>query len=112
MSYTINTSNFKFTDGEYISSADFADYINDNGSLNEDQWIAFDCNGIEVVVNYKLSVSASIYEDRGDYWTPPSCDVDINDVDVTIDSIYVDEYEVALCKDMKVIFEKFINSFI
>lgn len=112
MRYTINTSNFKFTDGEYISSADFADYISDNGSLNEDQWLAFDCNGIEFVVNYKLSVSASIYEDRGDYWTAPSCDVEIDNVNVFIDSVYVDEYEVALCRDMKVIFEKFIKSFI
>jgi len=112
MSYTINPSNFKFTDGEYIASGDFADYISDNGSLSEDQWISFDCNGVEVVVNYKLSVSASIYEDRGDYWTPPSCEVDIDDVDVSIDSIYVDEYEVALSKDMKVLFGKFINSFI
>jgi hypothetical protein len=63
-------------------------------------------------VNYKLSVSASIYEDRGDYWTPPSCEVDIDDVDVSIDSVYIDEYEVELCKDLKIIFEKLINSII
>jgi hypothetical protein len=109
MSYTINPSNFKFTDGEYIASGDFADYISDNVSLSEDQWISFDCNGVEVVVNYKLSVSASIYEDRGDYWTPTHKSLDISDISCEIKDIYIDGYELELNSDIESIFLKEIK---
>ena len=57
-----------------------------------------------------MSISGSISEDSGDYWTPPSCDVDIDDVDITITDVFINEDEVELTPELKKVFLNIVNS--
>jgi len=72
--------------------------------------MSFKCGELTIDVNYEISVSGSIFEDSGDYWTPPSCDVDVDDVDVTISSVSINEDDVELSDDLKKIFLKVVNN--
>jgi hypothetical protein len=111
MSYiTINPSEFKVVDGDYLKESDLIDAIYEDGSVSsDDQWIEFDNNGTKVQVSFSIYASGKVYEDRGDYWTPPSSDVDITDIDITITEVLIDEYEVELTDEFKSILEKLVN---
>lgn len=107
---TFNTQNTKFVDGEFIKNDDISDKIYEDGSFTlDDQWMSFDCNGVSIVVDYEISVSGSSSYDSGDYWTPPSYDVDVDSVDIDITSVSIDEYEVELTSELKKIFENLVN---
>jgi hypothetical protein len=109
---TFNLKNFKLIDGDFISEDSFADKIyEESGSFCDDtQWMSFKCGELTIDVSYEISVSGSIFEDSGDYWTPPSCDIDINDVDIIISSVSINEDDVELTDDLKKIFLKVVNN--
>ena len=107
---TFNTENTKFVDGDFIKDNDIADKVYEDGSFTlDDQWMSFDCNGISIVVDYEISVSGSSSYDSGDYWTPPSCDIDIDSVDISVTAVNIDEYEVELTPELKKIFVNLIT---
>lgn len=107
---TFNPNNTNLVDGDFIKDNDFADKIYEDGSFTlNDQWMSFDCNGVNITIDYEISVSGTSSYDGGDYWTPPSYDVDIDSVDITINSVHIDEYEVELTSDLKKVFENLIN---
>lgn len=107
---TFNTENTKFVDGDFIKDNDFADKVYEDGSFTlDDQWMSFDCNGVSIVVDYEISVSGSSSYDSGDYWTPPSLDIDIDSVDISVTAVNIDEYEVELTPELKKIFENLVN---
>jgi hypothetical protein len=111
MDYTINTKDFKIKDSEFLNSNEFL--LESNGSENfKDQWILFDCKGIEIMVNFNLSIYAEVFEESGDYWTAPSYSINIKNIDIDIQNIYVDEYELSLCDYIKSVFVKFIKQLI
>ncbi len=112
--YSMNINELKLIDGEYKKSEDWCELIDDEDSsfTREEEMMVFDCFGVEVVVWYTLSVQARVDYDPGDYWTPPYSDVDIISDDITIDSLYVDEYEVELTKDIKIALEKEIKKYL
>jgi hypothetical protein len=109
---TFNPKNFKLIDGDFISEDSFTDKIfEESGSFCDNaQWMSFKCGELTIDVNYEISVSGSIFEDSGDYWTPPSCDVDIDDVDVTITDVLINEDEVELTPELKKIFINIVNN--
>ena len=109
---TFNLKNFKLIDGDFISEDSFVDKIyEESGSFCDDtQWMSFKCGELTIDVNYEISVSGSIFEDSGDYWTPPSCDVDVDDVDVTITDVLINEDEVELTPELKKIFINIVNN--
>ena len=109
---TLNPKNFKLIDGDFISEDSFADKIYEESGLFCDnaQWMSFKCGELTIDVNYEISVSGSIFEDSGDYWTPPSCDVDVDDVDVTITDVLINEDEVELTPELKKIFINIVNN--
>jgi hypothetical protein len=109
---TFNPKNFKLIDGDFISEDSFADKIyEESGSFCDDtQWMSFKCGELTIDFSYEISVSGSIFEDSGDYWTPPSCDIDINDVDIIISSVSINEDDVELTDDLKKIFLKVVNN--
>jgi hypothetical protein len=71
--------------------------------------MTFKCGDITIDVNYEVSVSGSIFEDSGDYWTPPSCDVDVDDVDIYVTDVYINEDEVELTPELKTIFKNIVD---
>lgn len=108
---TFNPHNTKLVDGDFVKSNDFTDLVYENeGSYHNDcQYMIFKCDDVTIDVGYELSISGSIYEDSGDYWTPPSCDVDV-DFDVTITDVLINEDEVELTPELKKVFLNLVNS--
>lgn len=111
---TFNPSKSKLVSGDYIKSSEFEDRIFDGeGSSSEtDQFVSLQCDGFNIVVTYDLYIDGSISYSRGDYWTPDYTEVDVNNVDVTIKSIEIDEYEVQLTKEMALLFETIVKQLI
>lgn len=109
---TFNPKNTKLIDGDFLKSDDFSEkiYENDGSYFNDCQYMTFKCGDLTIDVNFELSISGSVSEDSGDYWTPPSCDVDVDDVDITITNVFIDENEVELTPELKKIFFNLVNS--
>ena len=93
-----NFDNLKFIDGDFLTTESLADMIYENeGSFTQkNQFMSFDVDGKDVTVNYEVYVEGTIEEESGDYWTPGSCDVELTDVDVTINEVFIDGELVSL----------------
>ncbi len=80
------------------------------GSFAEfDQCMTFLSNGFEIVVEFEFVVSADYIYDSGDYFTPPSSSLDIIDVDIEINCITIDGYDVELGADVVSMFTKLVD---
>lgn len=103
--YSLNLKNLilKHKDVEL----DWTELILENdGSFSRDcQYMAFDCDGIEVVVDFDIDVHGRVDHDPGDYWTAPYTDVDITDVNVSVTNLNIDEYDVELTDSLISFFE-------
>lgn len=109
ITYLINFQNLEVSDKDIVSNDDFTDLILENeGSFTKDGqiiWFKSDelDKDVEVSVEYEIYVSGSVDHDPGDYWTPPYTDLDINDIDIEIKSVYIDDIELELTKEIKTI---------
>jgi hypothetical protein len=109
ITYLINFQNLKVSDKDIVNNNDFEELILENeGSFTRDDqviWFKSDDLGedVEVSVEYEIYVSGSVDYDPGDYWTPPYTDVDINDIDIEIKSVYIDDIELELTKEIETI---------
>jgi hypothetical protein len=106
------TFNPKFTnlvDGDFIKNNEIYDKVCEDGSFSIEQYMSFKCENFDIVVNYEITVDGKTFYDKGDYWTPPSYDVDINSIDITIVNVFIDDYEVELNSDLKKVFENLIS---
>ena len=108
---TFNPKNSKLIDGDFVKSDNFSEmiYENDGSYHNDCQYMTFDCNGLKIDVNYEIGISGSISEDSGDYWTPPSCDVDVDDVDIYVTNVYINEDDVELTPELKTLFKNIVD---
>jgi hypothetical protein len=111
---TFNPSKSKLICGDYTPSSEFENLIYDGeGSSTEtEQLVELNCDGFNIVVIYDLYIDGSISYSKGDYWTPDYTEVNVNDVDITIKSVEIDEYEVELTKEMSKIFENIVKQLI
>lgn len=113
--YSVNFDDLKvkLDESDFVKNDNWCELICENeGSFSEYGMIAFDLYGVESYVNFKLNVSGQIYHDNGDYWTPPSTDVDIDYVDIEIEEFYINEIEVKLTKDILLTLEQKIMKII
>lgn len=103
--YSINFQELELVDKDIITNEDFENLIVENEGLftRDNQTIWFKNGDIEISVEYEICVSGSVDYDPGDYWTPPYSDVDINDVDIEIKSVYVDDIELELTNEIEMI---------
>ncbi len=106
-----NFDNLKFIDGDFLTTESLTDMIYENeGSFTQkDQSMSFDVDGKDVTVNYEVYVEGTIDEEVGDYWTPGSCDVELTDVDVTINEVFIDGELVKLDNEVLSKIEKLIE---
>lgn len=109
--YSIDFNNMSLIDGSYIKPHRWMDIIEENGGsfIADNQYIVFKSGDTEVVIDFELSVSGWVDYDGGDYYTPPSSDGDIDDVDISINGITVDEIEVEMSPDIKKMAKKAIS---
>jgi hypothetical protein len=112
--YSINLNNLKLKDKEISDNETLIDLLceNEGSFTTSDQYMTFDCDGIEVMVNFTLDVDGRIEYDPGDYWTPPSGDAEITDIDVNITDVYIDEYDVELTREMRRALEKEVKKYL
>jgi len=107
----INLDNLKFVDGEFSNSESLSDslYENKESFTQKYQTIIFEDNDKEVIVHFEVYVDGNIDEDPGDYWTPPSCDVEVTVTEVSINEVFVDGELVKLDNDVLLKLEKLIE---
>lgn len=111
--YSLNLNNLKLQDGDFVKSSDWTEKIYENGGFtNNDQFMVFNCDGIEVVVDFELTVAGRVDYDPGDYWTPPYTDVDVTDIEILVKSLAVDEWEVELTKEIEDFLVKEIKNYL
>lgn len=108
--YTLNLNDLVVKDKDIVKDWEELICEDEDGSFTrDDQYILFDMNGIEVSVNFELTVRGRVTSDPGDYWTPPSCDVDIVDVDVDVIDLFIDDYDVVLDRELSRTIESLIK---
>jgi hypothetical protein len=107
-----NINDCKMTGGDFTHSNQwFEMVVEHNGSfLVEDYFMTFDINGIEMVINYDISVEAHLIVDRGDYYNPPTTDVDISGHDIDIKGITINEYDLELTDGLVSVMKKLIGN--
>lgn len=111
--YTLNLNDLVLKEKEVVG--DWEELIcedEDESFTRDDQYILFDMNGIEVSVNFELSVRGRVTSDSGDYWTPPSCEVDILGVDVDVTDFFIDDYDVVLDRELSKKLELLVKKYL
>lgn len=95
-----NFDNLKWIDGDFLDMEKLTNMIYENEGYftQKDQSMSFDVDGKDVIVNYEIYIEGDINEESGDYFTPSSCDVQLTDVDVTINEVLIDGQLVNLDK--------------
>jgi hypothetical protein len=107
--YSIDFNDLKLS----IDTSDWESLLLDNdGSFMRNYEFLININGVEVYLDSQISVSGVVRFDRGDYWTTASSDIKINSIDVDIKDLFVDEYEVELSKDLRLLLESKLNNLI
>lgn len=109
----INISKLEFIDGEINKSRDWCDLILEGGgSFDSKDFIIFASNGIEISVNYTLSLRGDVKYVRGDEIDPSYFEVNDMDSEIEITDILLDDVKIELTKDIKSIFLKEIKKII
>jgi hypothetical protein len=111
--YSLNTNEInKLVDFDCVKSDRWIDLVLENeGQFSRTgEFMAFDIDGVELVIFYNLSVYGKIEYDRGDYWTPPYCDVDITGESIDVNQVILDNYDIELTKELKDSFSKVIKN--
>jgi len=110
---TLDLNNLEVVDTYVFSDWDELIYEHEGSYSSDDQYIIFKSNGVEMCVNFELSIRGYYTYDSGDYWTPPSGETEITDVEIGISSVLIDgEYELSLDKETLRLLENKIESLI
>jgi len=112
--YSLNTQNLNLVDYDCAKSNSWEDLVCENEGYfsREGEFLAFDMDGFELVIFYDLSVSGKIDYDPGDYYTPSYTDVEITDEDITVTQVTLDEYDIELTKDLKLLFSEIVKKYV
>ena len=107
----INLDNLKFVDGDFLNSESISDmfYENEGSFTKKHQTITFEDGDKELTIHFEVYADGKIYEDSGDYWTPPSCEVEVTEKEVTIEEVFVDGELVQLENEVLTKLEKLIE---
>lgn len=97
--------------GDFNPQTEWYDLITENdGSFEaKDEYIVFDCDGNEIVVEYDLMVEGKTFYDKGDQFTPPYADFDVTSEIIKIKNVLINDIELDLTDDIRKIFEKKIS---
>jgi len=104
--YNLDTKGLKIIDYDCVKSSEWENLIceNEGEFSREGEYMAFDMNGLELVITYDLNVSGRVDYDPGDYYNPPYTDVDITSEDIDIIDATLDGYDIELTKDLMKLF--------
>ena len=91
----------KFIEGDYTKPELFSELILDNdGSFTlNDESMYFSMGDIEVNVKYSLYLEGRVLEEIGDWYTPGSTEVTVDEADVDINTVTINDIEIDLTKE-------------
>ena len=109
--YSLDLNNLKLTDGDYTKAEDWEELIceNEGRFSREGEFMAFEVDGLDLVIVYDLDVSGRIEYDPGDYYTPPYSDCEITDETIDVTEVTLDDYNIELTKELKKLFSEVIK---
>lgn len=81
-----------------------------DGYYSQDaQVLTFDCGGVEVMIDFTLTIRGWSWYQPATYMEPEDGEVHITDVEIDIDYLYIDEDEVELTKELKKTLESLVK---
>lgn len=107
---SISLENLKFLYLECDIDLENSIYDGEGSCSLSDLGIAFQLDDKELYVDFDIYATGSIHEDRGDYWNPPYCDINIQSVDIDVNNVYIDGDEFKLNNESIKILEKIIKN--
>jgi hypothetical protein len=82
---------------------------NEGRFSREGEFMAFEVDGLDLVIVYDLDVSGRIEYDPGDYYTPPYSDCEITDETIDVTEVTLDDYNIELTKELKTLFSEVVK---
>ncbi len=82
---------------------------NEGRFSREGEFMAFEVDGLDLVISYDLEVSGRIEYDPGDYWNPPYSDFEITNESIDVTEVTLDDYNIELTKELKHLFSEVIK---
>ena len=110
--YSLNPSNInRLVDFDCKKSDEWEELIceNEGHFSRESEFMAFEVDGFNLVITYDLSVSGRIEYDPGDYYNPPYSDCEITYEDIDVTEVTLDDYNIELTKELKLLFSEVIK---
>ena len=84
-------------------------YENEGHFSREGEFMLFDVDGLDLLINYDIEVSGRIDYDPGDYFTPPCSDYEITYEAIDVTEVILDDYNIELTKELKKLFSEVIK---
>ncbi len=82
---------------------------NEGRFSREGEFMAFEVDGLDLVIVYDLDVSGRIEYDPGDYYTPPYSDCEITNESIDVTEVTLDDYNIELTKELKQLFSEVVK---
>ena len=98
-------------DYDFLKSEDWEELIceNEGHFSREGEFMAFEVDGLDLVISYDLEVSGRIEYDPGDYYNPPYSDFEITDETIDVTNVTLNDYDIELTKELKELFSEVIK---
>jgi len=110
--YSLDPSRINnLVDYDFLKSEDWEELIceNEGHFSREGEFMAFEVDGLDLVITYDLEVSGRTEYDPGDYYTPPYSDFEITDETIDVTDVTLDDYNIELTKELKELFSEVIK---
>lgn len=107
---SISIENLKFLYLECDIDLENSIYEGEGSCSLSEQGIAFQLGEDELYVDFDVYASGKIYEDKGDYWNPPYCDINIYKIEININNVYINGDEFNLNKESIVVLKEIIKN--
>lgn len=108
---TLDLQNLEFNYLDSEIDVDNLIYEGDGSFYLDNQSMFFTLsNGSELCCDFEISATGKIYEDRGDYYNPPYCDITVTSLDVTITEVSIDGDPFKINSDSLKELEKLIKN--
>ena len=82
---------------------------NEGHFSREGEFMIFEVDGLDLVITYDLDVSGRVEYDPGDYYNPPYSDFEITDESIDVTEVTLDDYNIELTKELKLLFSEVIK---
>ena len=82
---------------------------NEGHFSREGEFMAFEVDGLDLVISYELEVSGITEYDPGDYYTPPYSDFQITDETIYVTDVTLNDYNIELTKELRELFSEVIK---